>query len=446
LAWSDYTSRNSSIITDLFGGQYRSEVSCTQCGKVSVTFDPFLTLHLNIPSDSRQELDITYVPAAPEHRAVKLKFLTSSHPSVQQLKQEVADALGKDIADLRAVFITNNIVQDWAPSEAGGKGSLYFYEALVSSSTAVWVNISKRFPQSPDSQIADSYPRLIGVQPQASLKAVHLEVFRHLMRSVKDGRIGGCQETLDDEPSLVSQFELSFPSLLGQPGVDLYTLKVSNYPRGSSPCEVCSDSYCRGCALPYTDYKLTSERVLLDAVFTLSHQWLTVLRQTVDHSSVSEMSLSLSKEHQRQLTLYECFEYTGQPENLDEDNTLYCSKCVDQVKILKKIEVWSVPRLLLIVLKRFKHQGVLMSKVNKVVQFPIEGLDLDSYVLGDRPGIYDLYAVSNHIGSLGYGHSTAYAKHEGKWYELDDSRVTIPTRNLESSGAAYVLCYQRRDS
>jgi hypothetical protein len=39
--------------------------------------------------------------------------------------------------------------------------------------------------------------------------------------------------------------------------------------------------------------------------------------------------------------------------------------------------------------------------------------------------IYDLYAVSNHYGNMGFGHYTAFARNpnNGKWYEFDDSRV-----------------------
>ena len=65
--------------------------------------------------------------------------------------------------------------------------------------------------------------------------------------------------------------------------------------------------------------------------------------------------------------------------------------------------------------------------------------------------IYDCYAVSNHFGSMGFGHYTAFAKNalSGKWYEFDDSRVSQVSQNsLESNivtNAAYNLFYRRRD-
>jgi len=41
--------RNQSIIVDLMTGQYRSKVTCPDCHRESITFDPFITVTLPIP-------------------------------------------------------------------------------------------------------------------------------------------------------------------------------------------------------------------------------------------------------------------------------------------------------------------------------------------------------------------------------------------------------------
>ncbi len=64
---------------------------------------------------------------------------------------------------------------------------------------------------------------------------------------------------------------------------------------------------------------------------------------------------------------------------------------------------------------------------------------------------YDLYAVSNHYGSLAFGHYTAYCKNPetGQWYDFNDSSVTpITAAHIESeivTKDAYVLYYVRKD-
>lgn len=64
--------------------------------------------------------------------------------------------------------------------------------------------------------------------------------------------------------------------------------------------------------------------------------------------------------------------------------------------------------------------------------------------------IYDCYAVSNHMGGLGGGHYTAYAKNafDDKWYNFNDSSCSAVRGSPEGavvSSAAYNLFYRRRD-
>ena len=47
--WEIYKKRNDSVITDLFAGMYKSTVVCPICDKVSIIFDPFNNLTLQLP-------------------------------------------------------------------------------------------------------------------------------------------------------------------------------------------------------------------------------------------------------------------------------------------------------------------------------------------------------------------------------------------------------------
>jgi len=47
--WSNYTSRNDSIVTDVFAGQLQSTLVCCMCANRRVTYDPFMDLSLPIP-------------------------------------------------------------------------------------------------------------------------------------------------------------------------------------------------------------------------------------------------------------------------------------------------------------------------------------------------------------------------------------------------------------
>lgn len=88
------------------------------------------------------------------------------------------------------------------------------------------------------------------------------------------------------------------------------------------------------------------------------------------------------------------------------------------------------------------------SKNSDKINFPINGLDMNKYVLDPHTGesnIYDLYAISNHMGSLYGGHYTAHCKNslDNRWYEFNDSSVSKSGENELVCSSAYVLFYRR---
>ena len=81
-----------------------------------------------------------------------------------------------------------------------------------------------------------------------------------------------------------------------------------------------------------------------------------------------------------------------------------------------------------------------------MIEYPVESLDIKE--MGAHPtGVYDLYGVINHYGSLINGHYTAYCKNfiENRWYEFNDSKVTSIKGEMVINGNAYILFYRKRD-
>jgi len=59
------------------------------------------------------------------------------------------------------------------------------------------------------------------------------------------------------------------------------------------------------------------------------------------------------------------------------------------------------------------------------------------------PYRYDLYAVTNHFGSLSSGHYTAFVSSRGGWVYCDDSSVKKTDAKEVVGRSAYVLFYKR---
>ncbi|KAG0263362.1 CSN-associated deubiquitinating enzyme Ubp12 [Mortierella polycephala] len=167
---------------------------------------------------------------------------------------------------------------------------------------------------------------------------------------------------------------------------------------------------------------------------------------------VLEEELSTAKKGKKVITLENCLtEYTKE-EQLGEEDLWYCPNCKKHQQATKKLDIWRLPDILVVHLKRFSHTRVWRDKIDALVDFPIHGLDLSGKALKeeDRDGnVYDLFGVSNHMGGLGGGHYTAYARNEkmDQWYNFDDSHVS-PVANVETikSSSAYLLFYRRRNA
>lgn len=59
-AWEAFQRRNSSAIADIFAGQFRSRVECNQCSRTSITFDPFTSFSVPIPTMNETNVTVLY--------------------------------------------------------------------------------------------------------------------------------------------------------------------------------------------------------------------------------------------------------------------------------------------------------------------------------------------------------------------------------------------------
>ncbi|KZT63497.1 cysteine proteinase [Daedalea quercina L-15889] len=170
----------------------------------------------------------------------------------------------------------------------------------------------------------------------------------------------------------------------------------------------------------------------------------------------------------RGISLQDCLDEFTKEEKLGEDDLWYCPRCKKHQQATKRFDLWKVPDILVVHLKRFSNSRTLRDKIDVLVDFPVEGLDISSMVgerqvaqrlsgegvdltqLGlsdnEEPLVYDLYGVDEHMGGLGGGHYRAYAYNHvtEKWYHFDDSYVTPVRAEASVNPNAYLLFYRRR--
>ncbi|RHY72892.1 hypothetical protein DYB38_012890 [Aphanomyces astaci] len=78
-AWQNHLLRNASVFVDTLHGQFKSTVVCPHCAKVSITFDPFNCVQLELPHAVTRPLEVIVLP-----QLTRAAVLAASDVSVLQ--------------------------------------------------------------------------------------------------------------------------------------------------------------------------------------------------------------------------------------------------------------------------------------------------------------------------------------------------------------------------
>ncbi|XP_053534175.1 ubiquitin carboxyl-terminal hydrolase 8 [Ictalurus punctatus] len=193
-------------------------------------------------------------------------------------------------------------------------------------------------------------------------------------------------------------------------------------------------------------HKLLNESIivsLFQGQFKSTLQCLTCHHRSRTFETFMYLSLPLASSYK--CSLQECLKVFSKEEKLTDNNKVFCPHCKAQREFTKKLEIWKVPPILLVHLKRFWYEGRWKQKLQTSVDFPLENLDLSQYVIGPKTSLkrYNLYAVSNHYGGLDGGHYTAYCRNAARqnWFKFDDHEVSEISTSSVKSSAAYIFFY-----
>lgn len=152
-------------------------------------------------------------------------------------------------------------------------------------------------------------------------------------------------------------------------------------------------------------------------------------------------------------TIQGCLQAFTSDELLQGDESFKCETCGEKTQASKQLRLYRLPQVLLLHIKRFKYSGSSREKLTNNVTFPVKGLKLNQFVSSvsspaDSNANYDLYAVSNHFGSMAGGHYTAACKVDlpggrEQWYNFNDDAVSKLAPQSVINPCAYMLFYVR---
>ncbi|XP_056905992.1 ubiquitin carboxyl-terminal hydrolase 32 isoform X2 [Takifugu flavidus] len=442
-AWENHLRRNRSIVVDLFHGQLKSQVKCKTCGHISARFDPFNFLSLPLPMDSYMHLEIIVIKlegSTPVRYGLRLN-MDEKYMGLKKQLSELCSLKPEQI--LLAEVHTSNIKNfplDNQKVRVSANGCLCAFEIPVpgSSMSLSSPTLTDLTPTANGSVSGDGLADRSALIPNGGPNiVVPCSPEMPLGNGLANGRVTPLQESpfigyIIAVHRKMMRTELYFlssqknrPSLFGMPLIvpctvhttkkDLYDAVWIQVSRLASPlppqeasnhAQDCDDSmgyqypftlrvvgkdgntcawcpwyrFCRGCIIECTDDRasLGNAYIAVDWDPTALH-----LRYQTSQERIVEEHCSVEQSRRDQaepISLDSCLKAFTSEEELGEDELYYCSKCKTHRLATKKLDLWRLPPILIVHLKRFQFVNGRWIKSQKIVKFPRENFDPSAFL------------------------------------------------------------------
>ncbi|XP_042509184.1 ubiquitin carboxyl-terminal hydrolase 5 isoform X2 [Macadamia integrifolia] len=470
--WANHIARNDSIIVDVCQGQYKSTLVCPVCGKVSVTFDPFMYLSLPLQFTVTRTMTVTVFTSDGSALPVPCTVNVPKQGRCKDLIQAISSACSLKsserllLAEIRGCLI-HRFLDDPLISLSTIKDDdrLAAYKIPKFVKNTVFLRlIHRRGEQGSTGAHMDWKPYgtpLVSpiscddVVTRGDVQSIVHSILSPLLRvkthwspdlpdtnipvaaSLASQAVGSSEACTDvmvsdsidkDDSSCLPSMRSKLPLQL----VDENNACIDLSTGEEKPIRLSSSS---SPIIVFIDWS----KEQLEKYDT---HYLETLPEVLKYGNVAK------KARTEPLSLYTCLEAFLREEPLVPEDMWYCPQCKERRQASKKLDLWRLPEVLVIHLKRFSYSRSMKHKLETFVNFPIHDFDLTNYVAhknNSRRQIYELYALSNHYGGMGSGHYTAHIKllDENRWYNFDDSHISPINEDEVKSAAAYVLFYRR---
>ncbi|KAJ3671901.1 hypothetical protein LUZ60_007980 [Juncus effusus] len=429
--WANHIARNNSIIVDVCQGQFKSTLVCPVCQKVSVTFDPFMYLSLPIQSASSRSITV-------------LLFSNTSSPApvtVNVPKQGRVRDLVNALSSSGSVKTGERILL----AEIRGHSVYQFLEDPVLLLSSI---------KDDEHLAAYKIPKLEKI-PTIYIQFIHRREEPEFANSSNSAawrpfgvpfvsQISRNNTKISDLYQIFRSMLLPIKQTQTNNDSSLNGMKLQLLEKGNSFTNLSEEDGEKSISVPTNSISLI---VFVNWGKENFRKYDLLFMENIPE--VVKFAPPLKRTRGEPLSLYACLDAFLREEPLEPDEDMWlCPRCKEQRQASKKLDLWRLPDVLVIHLKRFSFSRSTKHKLETFVNFPIYGLDLTNYVANKKSSqglVYDLYALSNHYGSMASGHYTAHIKllDENKWYSFDDSHVSQISIEEVRSSAAYVLFYRR---
>nr|XP_054503242.1 ubiquitin carboxyl-terminal hydrolase 32 isoform X7 [Agelaius phoeniceus] len=178
-----------------------------------------------------------------------------------------------------------------------------------------------------------------------------------------------------------------------------FTLRVVQ--KDGNSCAWCPwYRFCRGCRIECSEDRacVGNAYIAVDWDPTALH-----LRYQTSQERIVEEHESVEQSRRAQaepINLDSCLRAFTSEEELGEDEMYYCSKCKTHCLATKKLDLWRLPPILIIHLKRFQFVNGRWIKSQKIVKFPRENFDPSAFLVQRDPSHFQRKQLTLQVESL----------------------------------------------
>ncbi|KAG8325935.1 ubiquitin carboxyl-terminal hydrolase [Homalodisca vitripennis] len=428
-SWESFLRRNDSIIIDHFHGMLKSRLVCPDCEKVSIKFDTFSTLSLPLPMECERTMKVCYVPYDQSAKVVDLKVDVPKNGVINDLMMELSRVTGVRTEDMIISKVHNNHFHkfynhDDMLREICVKEKIYMYDVprTLAENPSVQstilpvilceVNDSNRSTQNK----LFGTPFLLSLPPGPMLfKNFYIRICEQMTRTSE-----GFLKAINNVGSLPMDYESASGDSTSRSNSTTYLFKPVFVEMDSSSNVLNID---------------TSEDTIVQIPENYGREVLALQVERKVHKEYYNEEIPLIRDHCDTLkhstvpTIEDCLNLFTSTEKLGTNNAWFCPRCHEKKRASKKLDLWKLPNILILHLKRFAFTEIRRGKLGIKIDYPVTGLNLSNVVANKQKEnlVYDLIGVCNHYGNLTGGHYTAYCRNfnDYKWYSYDDSVVSV---------------------
>ncbi|KAM4091552.1 hypothetical protein ACJW30_09G144700 [Castanea mollissima] len=425
--WANHIARNDSIIVDVCQGQYKSTLVCPVCNKVSVTFDPFMYLSLPLQQTITRNMTVTVFTCDGSALPSSCTVTVPKQGRCRDLIQALSSACSlKHSEKLLLVEIRNHLIQKFLEDPLIMLSTIkdddylaaYKMPKLVKNTKHLQLIHRRREQETNDAQTMSGWkpygtPLVSSISCDDVITRGDIQLLVHKMLSPMATTESRRKTDIFDTSISIAASDQSHDISSGEACTDSSMSNSINKERTNSeavallklPLQLVDES---NACIDLSVGEDKPVRLSSSSTSILVYvDWSQKLLDKYDTHYLENLPEVFNgppnkKARTEPLSLYTCLEAFLREEPLVPEDMWFCPQCEERRQASKKLDLWRLPEVLVIHLKRFSYSRSI--KHNKLETFLLD---------------------------------------ENRWYNFDDHQVSPIHEEEVKTAHAYVLFYRR---